>query len=85
MDDRCIFTLSITFSATFTFSATLTFTFLSSSLSLSRPPGEPGQVLPAGRGRGWSGPCRGDRQQQQVEINEMEICGEESRQKINSS
>ena len=39
MDDRCIFTLSITFSATFTFSATLTFTFLSSSLSLSRPPG----------------------------------------------
>ena len=83
MDDSCIFTFSITFSASFTFPATITFTF--SSSSLSRSPGEPGQVLPAGGGRGRSGPCRGDRQQQQVEIYETEICGEESRQKINSS
>ena len=54
----------------------ITFTFSSSSLSLSQPPGESGQVLPAGGGRGWSGPCRGDRQQQQVEIYETEICVE---------
>ena len=41
--------------------------------------------MPAGGGRGWSGPCRGDRQQQQVEINETEISGEKSRQKNNRS